>query len=47
MINYLKVLSMSEYKYFRNINTLSFKTLLAAEWYNNTLTLQVKTRKAV
>lgn len=47
MINYFKVLSMSEYKYFRNINARSFKTLLAAEWYNTTFTLQIKTRKAV
>lgn len=47
MINYFKALSMSEYKYFRNINTFSFKTLLAAGWYDNTPTLQIKTRKAV
>lgn len=46
MINYFKVLSMSEYKYFRNIDTFSFNTLLAANWYDNTLTLQIKTRKA-
>lgn len=37
MINYFRVLSMSEYKYLRNINTFSFKTLLAADWYDNLL----------
>ena len=47
MINYFKVLSISEYKYVRNIDIFSFKTLLAVDWCDNTLTLCSKTRKAV
>lgn len=46
MINYFKVLSMSDYKYFRNISTFSFKTLLAADGYDDTPTLLIQTRKA-
>lgn len=37
MINHFRVLSMSEYKYLRNTITFSFKTLLAADWYDNLL----------